>query len=184
MFCLRCLKENINNEDQCPDCGSQNIIQVQDNQYRYRGQTYTKKGFEKELFKLFVITKDGIKINNSGDYHNQYLKKIFLNNTAKYTFLMLILPWALFLVLSLIILGTCSILYNNGKYGFNNNQTVYIFAAYISLIFLIFSTVLFVQGFILKDKVIMKAYHQRTRMTHISYQKYQETIKLLERESG
>lgn len=186
MICLRCLQENNSNEDRCKVCGSQNVVQIKDNRYRYRGQAYTKKGFEKEIFKLFLITKEEIKINNpNGDYHNQYLKNFFLNSTAKYTFLMLILPWLLFLFLSLLISGTGLLFYNSEKYGFNKGyQNVYIFAAYVSLIFLIFSIILFIKGFILKEKVILKPYHRKTRTVHISYQKYQEIIKLLDSESG
>lgn len=180
MQCNECKKEIKLDSEICETCKSKNLLKTVHGKYYFQGQAFSKNKWYRKMGNYLQIGKDEVTLRRMPDeIRIEYIRTFVFKNIKKATFLMLILPCVLFLVLSLILLLGGRI-YQNSANLLNENQLF--FLKFLGVMFFIFGSLLLVKLIVLQHKVIMIGNDKRIRMTHITKKQYQGIINVFKKE--
>jgi ribosomal-protein-alanine N-acetyltransferase len=154
------------------------------NKIIYRNKEYTKKEWYGLTSSIKNTDKQRYALRNLPLGLNQsYLRDLYSLNIKKHTFLGLVLPCTVFLLISLISKWV-NVNRDNNPFisNFGLNETSYIFLYFLANIFLLFSIILLYMLFIKKKRIIYIMHGSKTVYQHIDYADYRGIMKMLNQE--
>lgn len=140
----------------------------------YLGKKYKQKEWFAELTNFRKFNQEQILLkNNEIKELPSTIFEFYKENVKKYTFLGLILPLFVFLLISLISFNLGFIFQNNAIFGFDgdfSNQSLCLYL--IGCLFFVFLLILFVKFVILKERVYFTKIGGQYRYKHIKYNEF------------
>lgn len=178
--CEECKKTIHFDLNRCETCSSKNLLKMQKRKYYFQGQAFSKNSWYRKMGNYLNFEKDCVTLRRTPDeIRIEYIKAFVLKNIKKTTFSMLILPCALFLALSLVLLWGVQFFRENANFL---NYTQQVFTVFLGVLFFILGSMLLVKIIIFQGKVIMLGSNKRIKMKHISKKQYQGIIDVFKKE--
>lgn len=178
--CEECNKEIHFDNDKCDRCSSKNLLKYEKGKYYFQGQVFSRNNWYRKMGNYLNFDNDTVSLRRTPDeIRIGYVKAFILKNIKKATFLRLILPCAVILALSLVLLWAGHYLEENSNL-LNVNQ--FIFMLFLGGMFFLIGSILLVKIIIFQEKVIMLGTNKRTKVRHISKSQYQGIIDVFQKE--
>lgn len=180
MNCEECKRLSDFSPKMCDACASKNILKIRKGKYYFQGQVFKRDSWYRKMANYLSFDNDSVKLRRMPDeIRIEYIKTFVQINIKKTTFLMLILPCAVLLLTSLVIL-LGSHLYQIEANYLNANQID--FLRFVGFLFFALGLVLLVKIIIFQNKVIMLGTDKRIRMKHLSKKQYYQILDVFKKE--
>jgi hypothetical protein len=159
MLCLHCL--NITeNTDTC-ECGSASILEKNRNKYYFNGQVYSRKEWLAKMAGTLIAGRNGA-------INPEYLRDVFTKNASIHTFVRLVLPAILFLLMGAgIVIGLLVVRYIDERV---------IMLAFFAFILFFLGIINLKRGLIDRIKIVALPRGRRFIHQQFSYTRYQKIL--------
>jgi hypothetical protein len=178
--CEECKKEIHFDTEKCDNCSSKNLLKYEKGKYYFQGQAFSKNNWYRKMGNYLNLDNDMVSLRRTPDeIRLGYIKAFILKNIKKATFLRLILPCAVILALSLMLLWGGHYFRENGNFL---NTSQFVFVVFLGGLLFILGSILLVKIIIFQEKVIMLGNEKRAKVRYISKKQYQGIIDAFQKE--
>lgn len=173
--CLTCNKNFIEG-NACPQCEGSNLAIFTKDKIIYRGKKYNQRQWYIFLSSYAKIEKEEIILKYAREKISyDYLREIFINNCRRYTFLGLILPSIIFLLIAVLnVVVAIGVLENSNFVIEGALYNIKYFLYFLGALYFSFSVVIFYLWAIKKQRCYLATVKGQTRYVHITKEKYRE----------
>jgi len=179
LICEECKKNIAVRDNKCEECLSKNLLKIRQGKYYFQGQAFKKNSWYRKMANYLSFEDKGVRLRRTPDeIRIEYIRTFVLKNIKKTTFLMLILPCILFLLVSFILLLGTHFYQFDANY-LNLNQII--FLRFLGLMFLLLGALLLIKIIIFQDKVIMLGTDKRVKMKHITKEQYYQVLEVFKK---
>lgn len=170
--------EEVKGTKVCFHCGNSNLAVFEKNKVHYKGQQYSQRKWYLFLTPRPIKGKEQIITKHKEEKISyDYLCDVFVRNCQKHTFLGLILPSALFLVMACVSIVIAIIGLNRANFIMEGSkENVEYFLYFLGTLYFLFFVVNFYLWAIKKQKCYLTKSKNQTRYIHITKEKYSEII--------
>lgn len=131
------------------------LLYKQGNKYHYQKESYSQADWFYQTTNFHKFDEEAISLRKpTFKLSLRYLKEIFSYNVFKSTFLTMILPCVVFLLLSLIVFLGYGLYHYRGNFAdVYGDANMRIYLLFIAIVFLVLALILFIKTVVLKEKV-------------------------------